>query len=277
MAAAENGPPKGNYVQAGPIRMHYLEFGDKGAPVIVFLHGSGPGNSSWANFYLNAEVFAQAGFHVILPDMIGFGYSDKPTDLGDYRLDLFCDTLLAGLKAIGITKSSFVGNSLGGGVAIQIALNHPDLVEKLILMGPGCLNPQEDYWPMPGIQKMMEINAKGITRESQAEVLRLFTHDPADVTTELIEMRWAIAQNQPKTVLSTMKTPALGPRMQELSHPILTFWGHNDQFMPESGKIFCMEANADSRFVEINACGHWVMIERPRMFNAASIDFLKFD
>lgn len=273
--AIEGGPPEGRYVQAGPIRMHYLEYGDRGAETIVFLHGSGPGNSAWANFRLNHQAFAAAGFRVLMPDMIGFGYSDKPLDQGDYTLQLFCDTLMAGLKAMGVEKCSFVGNSLGGGVAIQIALENPDFVEKLILMGPGCLEEQGAYWPMPGIKRMMEINAGGVTKGTQAEVLRLFTYDPKHITDELVNMRWAVAQSQPKEVLTTMKTPELGSRMGELTCPILTFWGANDDFMPPQGKEKCLKANQTSRFIEVNACGHWVMIERARMFNAASIDFLK--
>ena len=154
--AVANGPPEGLYVQAGPIRMHYLEYGDKTGHPVVFLHGSGPGNSAWANFRLNKDAFAAEGFRVLMPDMIGFGYTDKPLDQGDYTLQLFCDTLMAGLKAMGVEKCSFVGNSLGGGVAIQIGLDNPDFVENLILMGPGCLEEQDAYWTMPGIAKMME-------------------------------------------------------------------------------------------------------------------------
>ncbi len=272
----EHGPPEGQYIQAGPIRMHYLEFGSKDDPVVVFLHGSGPGNSAWANFRLNAKEFAQAGFHVVLPDLIGFGYTDKPLNLGDYTLNLFCDTLMEGLKAIGIEKCSFVGNSLGGGIAIQIALNQPSFVDKLILMGPGCLEEQGAYWEMPGIKRMMEINAAGISQDSQSEALRLFTYDPQHVTDELINMRWAVAATQPKEVLTTMKTPELGSKMGQLACPILTFWGANDEFMPPQGKEKCLKANDLSRLIEVNACGHWVMIEHARMFNATSIDFLKF-
>ena len=271
----EGGPPEGRYVQAGPIRMHYLEFGRAGDPVVVFLHGSGPGNSAWANFRFNAEIFADAGFHVILPDLIGFGYSDKPLDLGDYSLQLFCDTLKAGLDELGVQSCSFVGNSLGGGIAIQIALDAPDFVEKLILMGPGCLEEQAAYWPMPGIKRMMEINAAGVSKQSQAEVLKLFTYDDRHITDELVDMRWAVAQSQPKEVLTTMKTPELGSRMPELRCPILTFWGANDDFMPPQGKEKCLKANDLSRLIEVNACGHWVMIEHVRMFNVASIDFLR--
>lgn len=271
----QDGPPEGQYVQAGPIRMHYLEFGKKGDPVVVLLHGSGPGNSAWANFRFNHEAFVDAGYQVVMPDMIGFGYTDKPLDLGDYTLQLFCDTLMAGLAEIGVKKCSFVGNSLGGGVAIQIALDNPDFVEKLILMGPGCLEEQGAYWTMPGIVKMMEANKAGMSKDTQGKVMRLFTFDPKHVTQELIDMRWAVAQDQPKEVLTTMKTPALGGRLKELTCPILTFWGRQDEFMPPQGKAACIEANETSRLIEVNACGHWVMIEHARMFNASSIDFLK--
>lgn len=273
--AIPGGPPEGHYVQAGPIRMHYLEFGDKGNPLVVFLHGSGPGNSAWANFRFNAQSFADAGYHVILPDLIGFGYTDKPLNLGDYTLQLFCDTLLDALNALGIDRCSFVGNSLGGGIAIQIALDNPDFVEKLILMGPGALEDQSAYWPMPGIKRMMEINAAGVSKESQKEVLKLFTYDDRHASDELVDMRWAVAQTQPKEVLTTMKTPTLGPRLKELTCPIITFWGRQDDFMPPQGKQACIEANETSRLIEVNACGHWVMIEHPEMFNRTSIDFLR--
>lgn len=269
--------PEGKYVQAGPIRMHVLEYGPSDGPVVVFLHGSGPGNSAHANFRLNAPAFAEAGFRVIMPDMIGFGFTDKPLDLGDYTLDLFCDTLMAGLKAVHVASCCLVGNSLGAGVAVQIALNHPEFVEKLILMGPGCIDDQPNYFQMPGIAKMMASSQNGITRETLGDVLRNFVVDPSHVDEELIEMRWQIAEHQPKEVLMTMKTPNLGPRLNELTCPILTFWGANDAFMPPAGKQLCLHANATSRLIEINQCGHWVMIEHARMFNAVSLDFLKND
>lgn len=267
--------PEGQYVDAGDIRMHYLEFGPADGSVVVFLHGSGPGNSAWANFQFNAEAFAQAGYRVILPDMIGFGRTDKPLDKGNYTLDLFCDTLMAGLAAMGVEKCSFVGNSLGGGVAVQIALNNPAFVEKLILMGPGCIDEQPNYFTMPGIAKMMAASQDGINRDNLGDVLRNFVYDEKHITEDLLAMRWLIAEDQPKEVLTTMVTPNLGPRLSELTCPMLTFWGANDEFMPPAGKRLCIEANEHSRLLEINACGHWVMIEHARVFNAASLDFLQ--
>lgn len=275
VASDIKGPPRGRDVAAGPVRLNVLELGS-GKPV-VFLHGSGPGNSAWANFFCNAPVFAEAGFRAVLPDLVGFGHSDKPTDLGDYTLDLFCDTLLAALEEMGIGRCSFVGNSLGGGIAIRIALDRPDMVEKLVLMGPGCLQEQAAYFQMPGIAKMMAAASGGINESNLVEVLHNFVVDPRHVTDELVAMRWAIAKDQPKEVLTTMKTPALGDRMRQLRCPILTFWGANDAFMPSEGKALCLRANDHSRLIEVNACGHWVMIEHARMFNAAAIDFLRHD
>lgn len=275
MTKPDTGPPEGRYVQAGPIRLHYQQFGE--GPDVVFLHGSGPGNSAWANFSGNYQAFVDAGFRVLLPDMIGFGYSDKPTDLGDFTMELFCDTLLAALTELGIERCSFVGNSLGGGIAIQLALNTPGLVEKLVLMGPGCLDEREAYFKMPGIAKMMAAAGSGITRENLSAVLRSFVVDPAHITPELTEMRWAVAQTQPAEVLTTMRMPNLGPRLTDLTCPILTFWGADDAFMPPAGKALCLRANETSRLIEINACGHWVMIEHARMFNAAATDFLRHD
>ena len=266
------GPPEGKYVEAGSVRLHYLEFG--AGPTVVFLHGSGPGNSSWANFSGNYEAFVDAGYRVILPDMVGFGYSDKPIDQGDYTLQFFCGTLFEALKSIGVAKCSFVGNSLGGGVAIQLALDHPTLVDKLILMGPGCLSEQSSYFSMPGIARMMAAAGTGINKDNLVEVLRSFVVNPNFITPELVSMRWAIAETQPKEVLTTMKTPTLGARMKELTCPIFTFWGADDAFMPPEGKEFCLRANPNSCLLEINACGHWVMIEESRLFNSLSVDFL---
>ena len=266
-------PPEGRYYDVGPVKIHMLNFGE--GPDVVFVHGSGPGAGAWANFSGNYQAFVEAGFRVWLPDLVGFGHSDKPVDQGDYTLQFFVDTLKSALDAAGVKKCSMVGNSLGGGIAIQTALDDPAFVEKLILMGPGCLEDQPDYFKMPGIAKMMQAMGDGLTRDNFPAVLRNFVVDKNLITDDFVELRWSIAKDQPKEVLTTMKTPTLGPRMQELKQPVLTFWGADDEFMPPQGKETCLRANDQSRLIVVNACGHWVMMEHERMFNAASIDFLK--
>ena len=83
-------------------------------PVVVFIHGSGPGASGASNFRDNWPAYVKAGFRVILPDMIGYGASSKPEGI-DYTLQLFTDTLYEALRAHGVERAALIGNSLGGG------------------------------------------------------------------------------------------------------------------------------------------------------------------
>src|SRR6266702_450295 len=82
-------------------------------PAVVFVHGSGPGVSAYTNFAMNYPAFAAAGFRVLLPDLIGFGYSSKPEGI-DYTLDLFVPTLTELLDVLGVKRCVLIGNSLGG-------------------------------------------------------------------------------------------------------------------------------------------------------------------
>jgi 4,5:9,10-diseco-3-hydroxy-5,9,17-trioxoandrosta-1(10),2-diene-4-oate hydrolase len=122
------------YTVAGGYRIHLKEAGS--GPAVVFLHGSGPGASGVSNFRQNYPAFVEAGYRVVLPDLIGYGQSSKPEGI-DYTLQLFTDTLYEALIAHGLTSAILVGNSLGGGVALQMTLDHPEFTQKLILMAPG--------------------------------------------------------------------------------------------------------------------------------------------
>ncbi|MEY3960974.1 MAG: hypothetical protein RIR14_1628, partial [Pseudomonadota bacterium] len=140
------------YDVAGGYRIHLKSAGQ--GPVVVFIHGSGPGASGASNFRQNWPAFVAAGYQVILPDLIGYGVSSQPEGI-DYTLQLFTDSLYDALRQHGIERATLVGNSLGGGVAIQLTLDHPEFTERLILMAPGCIEEQVDYFKMPGITKMV--------------------------------------------------------------------------------------------------------------------------
>ena len=140
------------YKVAGGYDIHLKETGE--GPAVVFIHGSGPGASGHSNFRQNVDAFVAAGYRVILPDLIGYGASSKPEGI-DYTLQLFTDTLYEALQAHGIARASLVGNSLGGGIALQMALDHPEFSERLALMAPGCVAEREAYFVMPGITKMV--------------------------------------------------------------------------------------------------------------------------
>lgn len=249
------------------------EAGD--GPAVVFIHGSGPGASGASNFRLNIDAFVAAGYRVVLPDLIGYGASSKPEGI-DYTLALFTDTLYEALLAHGVDKATLVGNSLGGGIAIQMALDHPAFVDRLILMSPGCIEEREVYFAMPGIAKMVsDFGGPNFTIEDQRRLVTNLVYDPVHVTDELVAERFAVARTQPKDVLARMRTPNLAPRLGELNMPILGFWGLQDQFLPESGAKRFLEACPDARFLTFNKVGHWVQVERAEEFNRYSVDFLK--
>lgn len=254
--------------------IHIAELGKGDA--VVFLHGSGPGASGASNFRGNIEAFVDAGFRVILPDLIGYGASSKPEGI-DYTLDLFTDGVYDALKQHGITSAAFIGNSLGGGIAIQIALNDPSFVTSMVLMAPGCVAEQASYFTMPGIAKMKSsFGSPDFSLEEQRGLIANLLHPQwADkIPDALVAERFEVARTQPKDVLMRMKTPNLGPRLGELTCPIFVMWGLNDEFCPEDHARLFLDQCADVRCLTFAHTGHWVQVERADEFNAYATEFL---
>ncbi|HUR42067.1 MAG TPA: alpha/beta hydrolase [Verrucomicrobiae bacterium] len=267
--------PEGRYVQlANGRRVHYLDQGQ--GPVVVFLHGSGNGACGYSNFKGNYPAIAAAGYRVIVPDLIGFGYSDKPADV-EYPLSFFIECVKQALDVIGVERYTLLGNSLGGAVALGFALAHPQNVERLVLMAPGGLNDLPDYLAMPGMKAMFETFSGGpLTVESmRAFFLKAFVVNPDVVDDQLVRERHALMQLQNPQVMKTMKVPNLTERLGEITCPALTLWGLNENMMPESGILRLAKGLRNGRMVLVPNCGHWVMIEHRELFNRLVIDFLR--
>lgn len=263
------------YRVSGGYDIHLAEAG--AGPVVVFIHGSGPGASGASNFRQNIDAYVAAGFRVILPDLIGYGASSKPEGI-DYTLQLFTDTLYEALRAHGIDKAHLVGNSLGGGVAIQMTLDHPEFAEKLLMMAPGCVAEQASYFTMPGIAKMVSnFGGPDFNLDEQRRLIGNLLHPDyaSKIPEELVAERFAVARTQPKDVLMRMKTPNLGLRLHELSNPIFVMWGLNDEFCPESHARLFLDACDNVRCLTFARTGHWVQVERAAEFNAYGTEFLR--
>ena len=241
----------------------------------MFVHGSGPGASGYSNFKLNVAAFTEAGYRVLVPDLPGFGYSSKPTDR-DYTTRFFSESLTGLLKALGIPRYTLIGNSLGGAVSIRAALDHPKALEKLVLMAPGGLEELSTYMAMPAMAKMIEQFVDGaLDRQGLRKVLTTLVYDPSHVTDQLVDERYAILQQQPPEVLSRMQVPNMEAELANLACPVLSFWGVEDELLPASGGHKITRNCHPSRHLEIAECGHWVMVEHCRLFNASCIDFLE--
>jgi len=91
---------------------------------------SGPGASGHSNFKGNYPYLVERGYRCIVPDHIGYGFSDKPADV-EYPLSFFTECIRQTLDAAGVTRCSLVGNSLGGAIALQFALDYPEMTDKL--------------------------------------------------------------------------------------------------------------------------------------------------
>jgi 4,5:9,10-diseco-3-hydroxy-5,9,17-trioxoandrosta-1(10),2-diene-4-oate hydrolase len=252
------------------------EVGGRAAPAVVFLHGSGPGASGASNFRQNIDAFVSAGYRVILPDLIGYGGSSKPEGI-DYTLQLFTDTVYEALRAHGIARAHLVGNSLGGGIALLMTLDHPEFAASLVLMAPGCVAEREAYFVMPGIAKM--VSSFGGPDFNLAEQKRLVSNlvhpDFAPkISDALVEERFAVARTQPKDVLVRMRTPDLSPRLGEIAQPIFVLWGLNDEFCPEAHARLFLDNCQNVRAITFGHTGHWVQVERAAEFNAYAIEFL---
>ncbi|MHC8351419.1 alpha/beta fold hydrolase [Pseudomonas sp. RT4P38] len=261
------------------LQLHYLDIGGQdvgsGEPVI-FIHGSGPGASGHSNFKQNYPAFVAAGYRTIVPDLPGYGASDKPDTL--YTLDFFVAALSDLLDALDIQRCVLVGNSLGGAIAIKLALDQPQRVSRLVLMAPGGLMEKEQYYlQMEGIQKMGAAFAKGELHDAvgMRRLLALQLFDESLINDETVNERVAVVRQQPVCVLSTMQVPNMTSRLGELQCPILGFWGMNDKFCPVSGAQTMMQHCRNIRFVLLSECGHWVMVEHRELFNRECLAFFE--
>ncbi|CAA0080837.1 4,5:9,10-diseco-3-hydroxy-5,9,17-trioxoandrosta-1 (10),2-diene-4-oate hydrolase [Zhongshania aliphaticivorans] len=277
MAVNVAGLPEENYAKLpNGHRLHYIDYGH--GPVVVFLHGSGSGASGHSNFKYNYPYLAEQGYRVIVPDLIGYGYSDKPEDIA-YHLDVFVECIAQLLDHLGVGSCSLIGNSLGGAIAIKYTLDNPSQIEKLVLMAPGGIEEQADYFQMPGMQIMKEVFTSGPMAPERLEdfIRRGLVYDDSVVDEQLINERWGIFQQQNSQVISSMVVPNMAASLHEISCPVLAFWGVNEKMMPETGIQTLAKNCTNIRLMLVSQCGHWVMVEHREMFNRTTADFLRYD
>ena len=172
-------PEIANSVRTGAFMTNYHDVGS-GAPVVL-LHGSGPGVTAWANWN---RLFAplSEGFHVIAPDMAGFGFTERVPG-AVYNMNGWVRQTVDLMDAIGIEKASVVGNSFGGALALSLAIRHPGRVDKLVLMGSMGVSFPITY----GLDQVWGYKP---SEASMEELLELFTYDHSFATKELVKTRY---------------------------------------------------------------------------------------
>ena len=271
--------PVGKFVtvSGGTLKLHYHEAGERqdGKPTLLFLHGSGIGASGYSNFRRNYLPMAEAGWHVLALDYLGYGYSDMPADYA-YTNENQVKLIDEFLTQLGIDQVIPVGNSLGGFFALEYTLKYPAKVPKVICMAPGGVEDTE-LWvgTSPGMMAMREAVALGgFNAENFRALLKLIVKDEIHLTDEVIAERLPIAQRQPREVYTTAKWTPIWDSLDQIKVPVLGFWGYHDQFLPVRHALIMQEKIPDCRMILSNRAGHWFMIEEREMFNAACLEFI---
>ncbi|MCZ4342869.1 alpha/beta fold hydrolase [Sphingomonadaceae bacterium G21617-S1] len=262
-------------VHGTPLSYHELGQGDP----LVLIHGGGPGASGISNYRRNVEALA-AGRRVIVVDLPGYGNSPS-RPIGDGLYDTFAEAMLGLLDALQIERASFVGNSLGGGTTLSLALTAPDRVDKMVLMGPGGGLPLGPF-PTEGLLRMLTFyDGDGPSREKLERVLDLLVFDRSLITPDLVDERYAACIRPDVLANPPLKGRGANPLddlwrrpLYSLTHPTLILWGREDRVLPWDAGIALMKSLPNSELHIFPQTGHWVQWERHDQFNQMVANFL---
>ncbi|TQS24974.1 alpha/beta fold hydrolase [Microbispora sp. KK1-11] len=263
--------------------LRYHEAGQ--GPPLLLLHGSGPGVTGWRNYRGNLATFAEH-FRCLVLEFPGFGVSD-PTD--QHPMAAANGAVIRFLDGLGLQQVDVIGNSMGGIVGTQVALAHPDRVRRLVTIGGIGRN---IFSPSPGegIKLLMEFTEEP-TRERLVQWLHSMVYDPALVTEELIEERWALA-TEPETLAAARRmygkaafaagqkaaaksdAPPYWAMLHELKARTLITWGRDDRVSPVDMALLPMRTIPDVEVHVFPNCGHWVMIEQKAAWESVVLAFL---
>lgn len=253
----------------GDVVLAYTEAGS-GFPVI-WLHGSGPGATGMSNFGGNLPAFAD--HHNIVIDLPGWGGSTRSTAMP--LLFHAAQTIERGMDELGIERAHFVGNSYGGGVAMRLAATRPQLVERLVLMAPGGVLPDDaPPWPV-GLERLFGYMAsEEPTWEDMKSFVQMMVYDQSLATDELIRDRYESSLRCHPELPVPPQFGDVTPDLGRIEAPTLLVWGREDQTVPLTWapKILHGIPNAELRVVP--HCRHWVQYEKATEFNHIVREFL---
>ena len=267
-------PEIGRSVNAAGIRTNLHDVGT-GSPLLM-IHGSGPGVSAWANWRLSLPVLSQR-CRVIAPDMVGFGYSDRPEG-HRYTVDHWVAQAVGVLDALEIERADVVGNSFGGALSLALAIRHPQRVRRLVLMGAAGV----PFDITPGLDAVWGYEPSLKTMRS---LLDVFAHDNALATDELAQLRYEASIRPGFHESFSAMFPAPRQRwvdamcsaeadIRALPHETLVLHGREDRVIPLANSLTLAQWIPNSQLHVFGHCGHWTQIEHAARFNRLVGDFV---
>lgn len=252
-------------------------------PVVLLIHGMAASSSSWV------PVLDLLAPHVtyVAPDLPGHGRSDKPR--GDYSLGAYAAFLRDLLVTLGHDRATVVGTSLGGGIAMQFAYQHPERIERLVLVCSGGLGPEVSWMlralTIPGSEYLMPVLFPSFVRDAGDAVRRKL--GAFGLRAPHMEEEWKsyASLTDPGTREAFIKTlrAVIDLRGQSISAhdrlylaellPTLIVWGQKDHIIPVAHAHHAHEAMPGSELVIFEHSGHFPHVEEPQRFLHVLEDF----
>lgn len=264
--AAPVSPEVGQRIEAAGLATNYHDMGS--GPPAIFIHGSGPGVSAWANWRLVMPVLAR-GRRVVAPDMAGFGFTERKAG-ARYSIDLWVAQAIGLLDALGIEKADVVGNSFGGAISLALAIRHPQRVRRLVLMGS------------VGVEFELTRALDAIwgyepSFENMRQMMNFFAFDRGLVNDELARLRYeaSVRPGFQETYSSMFPAPrqrwitALASAESDIAalpHETLILHGRDDQVIPLATSLKLVSLIQRSQLHVFGRCGHWTQIEHAARF-----------
>lgn len=267
-------PELGRSIDVNGVQTNYHDVGD--GPTVLLVHGSGPGVSAFANWRLTMPELARR-FRVIAPDMVGFGFTERPTGY-QYTMDNWVRHIVGLMDALKVERAHVIGNSFGGALALALAIRHPQRVDRLVLMGSVGV-------PFAITEGLDAVWGYAPSIETMRKLLDIFAYDRALVNDELARMRYEVSIRPGfqesfaamfpaprQRWVDAMASPEEGIRA--LPHEALIIHGRDDQVIPLANAYRLLSLIDRSQLHVFGRCGHWTQIEHSARFNHLVGEFL---
>lgn len=273
---------KSRFVEVGGVRLHYQEAGAAGAPLLMLIHGFASSNWVWSEVLV---PLAAEGFRVVAPDLVGFGFSDKPRD-GEYTFEAQARAVVGLMDTLGVKRATLIGSSYGGAVAAVAALDHPARIERLVLVG-AVSNDEVKRGAIArlgAVRGLGELFAPLLLDARQLRKRRRLRRqarldgrefDPVRVRAHQRPLKAASTQRAVLRSLRRWDAARIEREAARITQPTLLVWGAEDRDVPLRNGRRLRELIPGSRLVVFDSCAHLPHEERPREFVRLVAEFCK--
>ena len=252
-------------------RIHYLDENESSSFPVLLIHGLGANSKSWL---FQIPALQQVGFRIIAPDSTGFGQSTYPG--GRARISRFVDPIAALIDKLQVQHIDVVGISMGGTMAMQLALDHPQLVSRLVLVNTFAHLDIYSLQSLPYfLSRFILVHTLGLPTQAKGVAKHIFPHPDQEILRQgLIDQ---VLQADPRAYRAAMRALAwfdVRKRLGEIWCPTLIITGECDTTVPIETQTHLADGIKGAQQRIIPDAGHGVTVERPDIFNQVLVEFL---